>query len=497
MSAHPKPLTHHAIARVVVETRTPLSLVTGHAAGIFDTALLRDANGLPTIPGTALAGALRSLVRRCPPPVDLAEAPERHLFGFQHSDTGQASRVQLSWASLLDSQGRSRTALHTGGSWDDPLLTLARRDGERELRRDRVRISHRGAAADTGHFDRSVLPAGFRFAFELGFWHRNSPEDQACWEHLCQLLAHPLFRLGAATRSGLGRLHTISVHRRNFNLSGRDTPDIKDYASLAIELHDTGGLPAWEPAGIADPHLLETRIVLEEPVDFWRIGGGDRPVGRHQDQDPDLLPQQEPRVRWTPQGPQIDTRVLVPGSAVKGPLAHRSRFHAHCAQGCWAEDARPPDATGDEPAECLETRWLFGSAKSGGKRRGPETGVAGRVFIDDAFLALDQTAADALMHNAIDRFTGGVRARMLFSEEVLNTGRIEIPLLIDLAPRHDEDAIDTAALRALRRSLQDLVSGRLAIGAGASRGFGRFLGPADCVEALDRLIASQEQETPA
>ncbi len=494
MNACTEPFTHHAIARVVVETLTPLSLVTGHTQGIFDTALLRDANGLPTIPGTALAGVLRSLVRRCPPKIETVEPIDRHLFGYQSGDGGQASRVQLSWASLLDSQGRTNTAIRTESGWNDPLLALASRVDEQELRRDRVRIGHRGAAADTGHFDRSILPAGFRFAFELGFWHHNSPDDQACWEQLCQLLAHPLFRLGAATRSGLGRLRTVSVHRRSFDLKGHDTADITDYASLSIELHDTQGLQAWEPGRVSDPQLLDTRIVLEEPVDFWRIGGGDRPVGRHQGHDPDLLPRQEPRVRWTAQGPHIDTHVLIPASAVKGPLAHRSRFHVNCLQGRWAEEL---EAATDQAAESEAVIWLFGSAKSGGKRAGPETGMAGRVFLDDAFLQPDPAAAEQLMHNAIDRFTGGVRARMLFSEEVLNTGRIELPLLIDLAPRHPDDAIHSDALAALRQSLEDLISGRLAIGAGASRGYGRFRGQRDCLEALDQLLANHREETPA
>ncbi|NOU05581.1 MAG: hypothetical protein HOO99_05295 [Hyphomicrobiaceae bacterium] len=47
------------IARVTVEARTPLSLASGSYDARFDTLLVRDANDLPALPGTSIAGVLR------------------------------------------------------------------------------------------------------------------------------------------------------------------------------------------------------------------------------------------------------------------------------------------------------------------------------------------------------------------------------------------------------------------------------------------------------
>ena len=46
------------VARFVLEARTALSVGSGGADGVYDHPIARDANGLPTIPGTSLAGVL-------------------------------------------------------------------------------------------------------------------------------------------------------------------------------------------------------------------------------------------------------------------------------------------------------------------------------------------------------------------------------------------------------------------------------------------------------
>jgi hypothetical protein len=91
------------------------------------------------------------------------------------------------------------------------------------------------------------------------------------------------------------------------------------------------------------------------------------------------------------------------------------------------------------------------------------------------------------MHNAIDRFTGGVRDRLLFSEELLWQDEMELALLIHTA-RLGEDA-----RQALRLALDDLISGRLALGAGAGKGHGRFTGTAE--PGLDEVFKAKGMAT--
>ncbi|RMH63953.1 MAG: CRISPR-associated protein, partial [Calditrichaeota bacterium] len=49
-------------ARVLVEAVTPLKIGTGETVLNIDELVATDANGLPVIPGTALAGVLRHAI---------------------------------------------------------------------------------------------------------------------------------------------------------------------------------------------------------------------------------------------------------------------------------------------------------------------------------------------------------------------------------------------------------------------------------------------------
>lgn len=164
-----EPSTHRPIfhlARFVLEARTPLSIGSGSPDGVFDTALVRDANDLPAIPGSSLAGVLRHLYRS-----DQGEAAANALFGYQapgkHEKNGAPSRLDVAWCCILDAEGTPVEGLALPPNRDlprDPLLAPLMAERDAPLTRNRVRIGPRGAAADTGKFDRAVLPAGYRFA---------------------------------------------------------------------------------------------------------------------------------------------------------------------------------------------------------------------------------------------------------------------------------------------------------------------------------------------
>ncbi len=85
----------------------------------------------------------------------------------------------------------------------------------------------------------------------------------------------------------------------------------------------------------------------------------------------------------------------------------------------------------------------------------------------------------------VDRFTGGVREGVLFSEEVVTSQQ---PFFVNIAIvlpsnnnqtwkelKEDEEK-DKKVWKALELALNDLVEGRLALGAGGGRGHGYFKG---------------------
>ncbi len=67
---------------------------------MFDSALVTDANDLPAIPGSSLAGVLRHLWRG----TYGSHTHDDALFGYQSGNLGDASRLAISWGALLDSK---------------------------------------------------------------------------------------------------------------------------------------------------------------------------------------------------------------------------------------------------------------------------------------------------------------------------------------------------------------------------------------------------------
>lgn len=461
--------THIYLVRVVLEAKTPLSIASGQADGVFDVALVRDANGLPAIPGSSIAGVLRHLYWSV-----YGEAEMKALFGWQEADQGDPSRLHVSWGAIQDSQGRpveglllgkERTRIET-----DPLLHAAWESAATPFNRDRVRVSHRGVAADKAKFDRAVLPAGYRFSAEISLVSEQARDPR--WDRLIGLFAHPLFRVGGATRAGLGRLVPKKAFAGRFDLA---TPEGRAaFSALPPGLGESQGLKQVNIESNANDGRYVSAVLRLKPRAFWRIGQGES--GRLDDDNgktADLLPKLEPRVVWKDGKWDVAAdELLVPASSVKGALAHRVAFHANCLAGRWAEGFSPEALkTYDKSEECEEARTLFGFARDDrGGKEGDLPGQAGRVFIDDAFVQYTKDDLQLMIHNSIDRFTGGVREHMLFTEELVWGKEVELALAVDT------QGIDEASRCAFALALEDLCSGRLALGGGAAKGHGFFDG---------------------
>jgi CRISPR/Cas system CMR subunit Cmr4 (Cas7 group RAMP superfamily) len=510
------------LARFTLEAETALSIGTGSADGVFDTALVRDANGLPAIPGTSLAGVLRHLFQSA-----TDETRTKTLFGHEeekkHAD-GQVSRLQVAWGCILNAQAVPVEGLVLGSEAlalaADPILGPLLAQRETPLIRNRVRIGHRGAAADKAKFDRAVLPAGHRFACELSLL--DPDEKPADWLLLLDLLADPRLRLGGATRAGLGRMRLVALSTASLDLNG--TEGAKRLATVETGIgDDTASLSPYD-IGADDGPLPHDWVRLDlhlKARDYWRIGQGsesiraDRPRGR-EDKQSDALPVLEPQVAWpSPSDPgpsqaELKLRLpLAPGSAIKGALSHRADYYANCGEPedspCWADNHRDGLDDWDGPADRDDRsdrrhraiQALFGFSKerlddeeSTGYKR--ESGLAGRVFIDDVHIDVSIAQVGKLMHNAIDRFTGGVRDRLLFDEDLLWRTPLRVRILVNLrADRPERQADLDKGLAALRLALLDLAEGRLGLGAGSGHGNGYFeaAGPVD----LDGLARGEIQ----
>jgi len=153
--------THRYLARVIVEASTPLAVGSGERNIMTDRLVTTDVNGLPFIPGTALAGVLRHSFRR-----DLAGK----LFGKQEIinekgkeiNNSEGSRIILSSAHITGKDGKVKEGLLEKVFEDNFLKNF------RDLPiRQHVRISHRGASEKRGKFDEQIVFKGTRFCLMI------------------------------------------------------------------------------------------------------------------------------------------------------------------------------------------------------------------------------------------------------------------------------------------------------------------------------------------
>lgn len=449
--------TYLHIARVTFETRAPLSIGGGKPDGVFDVEIARDANGLPVIPGASLAGVLRHHYQR-----SAAAEEVQALFGYAQGDQGLPSRVQIGWAHIHDSQDKPLEGLVHPMN-DELLKPLV----EQALPyRDHVRISHRGAAEDHGKFDRSFVPTGMRFTCEIRLWSESV--DDPAWNILLGLMRDPVFRLGGATRKGFGKLAVIRLLGASHNLASEDGLDA--LARLDVSLANNEGLIPVTLPPIASTGI-SAKISLK-PEAGWRFGAGSVSLKGDNGKPADALPASERIVEWRDgRGSLGERRLLIPASSIKGALSHRVAYHYNRLAGCFAtpELASNYDKNAVNPA----VRTLFGHATD----HDAGDGQIGRILFDDSYLKPKPANLSQQMHNSIDRFTGGVRDKVLFSEEVVH--RTGIALHMSIAADNGLDqalADDPRILQSLSLALDDLTAARLPLGAGSAKGHGYFTG---------------------
>lgn len=469
----------HLVLRGVLEARSPISLGSGEATPFQDMTLVRDASGLPLIPGSSLAGVLRSHYAARTGSAEQAA----HWFGQAERNAERASRVSISSASIHGSDDRPVSGLVDPAEIaGDPVLGLLSRDAP--VLRDHVRIGEAGVADDAGKFDRALIPSGARFSFEIFLRASDAErsEARAFLSALAGIMTSPLFRLGGATRRGYGRaaIDLESSHLGEWDL----TQESGRKAQLAYARSELGDRP--EACGFQpieqDVDTTVEAVVIRSKVSqlegsFLRTGAGPAIPVRHagegqEARDPDASPLVEAAIVYEDGKGRIETgpdsgnslRFVLPGSGIKGAIRHRTLFEWRRLTGtaCDDDDAR------------REWAQLFGAIAD--TVDGKATGQAGAVYVEDSVIECSRADLERhlvhLDHVVIDRFTQGVRDGLLFGETALFGTSFDIELAID---NRRTAGLDPSLKKAFCRAVMALLSGRLAVGANDGDGMGRLV----------------------
>lgn len=422
-------------AEITIEALSPLVLASGKNGIFFDVELIRDANGLPAIPGTTIAGLLRHAIQK-------AKGKEitKELFGYQEGNAGIASSLETSWAYIHDSKNCfHKSFLLKSEIEKDPILKELYITEKSDFKRDHVCLSDKGVVSGTGKFDRYFVPKGSRFTFSIGLWSDKENEN---WQEILNLLSHPSFRIGAAGRNGYGKIQVITIKtppRGYFDLSKME--DIDNFRSATV----------LAPLIKCEEECISLK--LHFPLGF-RIGGGSTTYSKDAHKA-DMLPYSERVIEWNGDvGSFSDKpRIVIPGSALKGALRHRAAFHLARRLKKWDWNIEEDDGLSD----------LFGYAANNCSEA---KGMAGKLWFTDIYLNKSETYL--LSRNSIDRFTGGTLNGALFQEEnVKGSEVLTTSIYVDKSVDRDSDKYI-----AFEWALEDLKAGRLALGGGSGHGLG-------------------------
>jgi len=455
--------TLYYTATITLECVTPLHIGSGKGTNGSDAGLVLDPNGLPTLPGSSIQGLLRNTCAQLG-----WNAEEWFGYGAQKKDKrfphGRQSHLAVSWGLIHDSNSQPVQGLISPHViQNDPVLRNAANPGLR----DHVCLDHRRTAKDRGKFDELALSAGHRFTFELRLKTNADAHDQQNWETLLGILDDPLIRLGGKTRRGFGGFKIVAIDRREFDLS--QTADRQAWLEQAQARSQAA---TGIPNRCSDTSLGLNFSCQLNAESLWMIGGG-------VDEDADASPLQATRIQWNAEEKgQIVDCYLIPGTSIKGALAHRICFHANRLAQVFIDQIPPetiPTVTGPNNEV---VRSLFGDVVDHDESKGKP----GRIFIDDVYLPVAQYADHLLPpqnHVAIDPFTGGAKDTALFQDRPLQGGTINVPIFLrgTWAEMESCEIIpgkSACAKAAFEAALANLQQGTLAIGAFASRGYGTF-----------------------
>jgi CRISPR/Cas system CSM-associated protein Csm3 (group 7 of RAMP superfamily) len=447
------------IGRFIIEAETPVIVGSGDSSLVRDALVAQDANGLPFIPGTTLAGVLRHAFTSTNPfnlNLDM-------VFGAG-GDEAQGSRFITSAAYLmlddkhcaegiLDEEEVSKTILHK-------YTHLPKRQ--------HVRINSAGVNAKTGLFDNDVVYKGSRFIFEMEL--RNL--EHTIWEHILQTLQSPWFRLGAGTRKGYGKFKVLKTYTKSFDLAN-NSEDFKAYLNHNPSLNVN---PEFgETLQFENKSTVKTREykLSLKPDSFFIFGQG---YGDNQ-LETDHKPFEEEIAVYAPDGISFQKQTVLPASSIKGALSHRVAYHYNKLAGIYIEDLSPSEYALHIGEKNKAVRELFGNPAGN-----EHEAQAGNIIIDDLYLSNHEVDNSKIMnHVAIDRFTGGAIDGALFSENAsrLTTSAIHFSIFLKTGKQYSEFVVE-----ALENSLSDLCSGLLPLGGMTTKGYGSFSGTFTCNETL-------------
>ncbi len=470
------------VAQIVIEAITPLAVGSDLLADDQDSPVEKDFNGLPFIPGTAIAGYLRK------------NSGVDSIFGDkadENKEQPKGSNLIVSDAFLMDKQGKVKQQVD---EINDVFL-------EQYLKlpvRQHTAINEFGAAKDGSKFDTEIVFKGSRFKFEIELQLKDESDDN--WKKILNSLFSDNFYLGGGQFNNFGEMKVVKIKYRKFDLSNED--DKNAYLEHDVDLNKATQLKDTYTTNEITTNFTEKSFEFSGKESFFHFGAG---LG---DDEVDNVNYKEKVVEgWDTGNPDFVEKFVIPGTSIKGVLAHRVAYHYNKDNDIFVEtllsefekdlkerydqkyglnsftlannledlEKQKEELTAlleelkkesFKPSEILKkatgennkaVNALFGMAKDGGNK----AGKTGNIIFKDVYLD-GNTPEIIFNHNKIDRYTGGTIESALFNEKVL---AIDKATIVYKVKKSINESI-------LNKALADLKTGKLPIGGLVNKGHG-------------------------
>lgn len=443
--------------RMILECVTPLHCGGGQDL-LQDQPVTRDAFGLWRIPGSSLAGALRSLAS------GLNDRLVGRMFGDIRNKAPVPSLIWCEDGILLDFDGTPAADKKLAGKpVDIPLGPFVRDHVCLDMEKD--------SAVDGGKFDVEIVPAGARFfvEFRCDGWNRElDAEETEFFDALCALVLAGQLELGGKSTNGYGQYRVLESQHRELNLE--NPADMRVWLNLSrggmFEESEGREVPlSPSPKCLASNGLsgsVKMRLACDTPI---LIGGGQPVLPSGEISEADMVFALSPWLDYANR--RLCRRPVVPGSSIKGVLRHAG-YRILRDLGMNAEKASQ------------SLKGLFGHIQG-------DKGQCGKLIVEDCALSPGGKCA-VTQHVSIDSFTGGALDGALFSEAPYWAEDLELSACIHVR------GAGAAEAALFFHVILDLAQGMLSVGNGCNRGNGRLCirnnaHPEVVLAALDGTLA--------
>lgn len=426
-------LTSKRYLRMQIQLDSSLSIGSGENINT-DHDILRDAQGQPYIPGTAVAGVTRHalvearLLERAEAEIVFGNVNINHKAGSDDVESAVESCIVTYDIHLQAAPGKTHIISN----------------------RDMVRLDDYKTAMDGLKFDMEVLEPG---AIGTVIIEENRPQrtednegryvaGKDPLELIAQLWQSGAIRFGAKTTRGYGMIRVTNIQKAEFHFVRKDGSvdknRMRDWIAFDPQLPGDAG---WEPWPIKEIAGNEIRLVL----DLQQIGG--LSIRRYMT-DKRFLPDKKARnnANRTPDyGPMTyaSGAPVIPGTTWAGAFRHAMRGFLQ-----------------DENA----IKAMYGDVAGNDK-------VRSSIYFSESAVRQSPDVKDLILTRvAIDRLTGGAKPGALYTEKIAYGGTTQLTIVLKRNAKGNTESF----CNALAASVVDLHEGFLAIGGETSIGRGLF-----------------------